>query len=259
VIGPGPSLPGSVRLLAQRERGTEPPIARALERTAYAVGEWGGHERLSLAGDPPRTLPPGEAALAAHLEAVRAARARGEAAIVCLAEGSGPDGLYLFYDWSQVPGEPFELIWIPVTSARRATASLVAGVAEAFGAFSAFTEDAELVLLTRGARAAERARAAVPADLRHLVPEPPETDVPQLLVPEEFDRRLAPQGVFRLNYWSRPIVESVGEEVVRAASWAAVEERPEGALLLTAGADLANVSRLLGELDLRAVQERHRL
>ena len=201
----------------------------------------------------------GEAALAAHLEAVRAARAAGEPEIVCLADGSGPDGLYLFYDWSPFPDEPFEHIWIPLTAARPATAALVAGVAEGFGAFSAFTEDAELVLLTRGARAAERARATVPADLRHLVPEPPRTEMPQLLVPEEFDRRLAPEGVYRLNYWTRPLVESIGDEVVRGASWATVEERPGGALLLTAGAGLADVSRLLGELDLQSVQERHRL
>jgi hypothetical protein len=258
-------MPGGQRLVALREAGAPPSLPEALERVAAQVARWAGRERLGLAGVPPRALAPG--GIAEHLEEVLAGRERGEPAVVCLGDGTGRHAIQLFWDQTGAPHQALEHVWTAAAPAAPAfTPELLDAVAEAFGAFSAFTEDAAVLAGTRAERAFERARAHTPPELRAHLPEPPaDAGLPQLLVPEEYDRRLAPDGVFWLNRWSAEMVRWVGEERVRTAPWAEVAERAGGALRLTAtprpldpARDRDLLAELLRALDLRGAQERCR-
>jgi hypothetical protein len=164
-------------------------------------------------------------------------------------------------------------VWLPLpSSGTRSTAALIADFANTFDAVTTFVESADIVRMTRGRRAIERARDRIPEDRRSdasLPALPPiEYDMPQLLVPDEFDRQRAPEGIWWINAWSPQIVDAVGTQRVHAAPWAELRPLANGALLLiatqhrldpTTAEDAAVLTTLLRELDIRGLQERWRL
>ncbi len=164
-------------------------------------------------------------------------------------------------------------VWFPLPTPPPVDAvlALLGEVATALDAHHAHVEDARLLLLYQSRRATERARSAVPAEYRQYIPDPPDLPaagpVPQLLVPQEYDARRVPAGVWWVNYWGGGQVRTVGEERIRAVPWARILSSGDGALLLAATEDPldpeipAHVTRLreLTEgLGLRALQEHRR-
>jgi Family of unknown function (DUF5953) len=153
-----------------------------------------------------------------------------------------------------------------------ALAKLVRDVAEELGAYQAYIEDDVLLLRYFSRRATERARAAIPPDLRHHIPDPPELDGGvdlDLLVAHDYDRLRVPVGVFWINYWSAELVATLGHLRVRNAGWARVIDAARGALVLVATdepldpddpAHLERLRTLLDQIRLRETQEslRHR-
>jgi hypothetical protein len=177
----------------------------------------------------------------------------------------------VFFEFDDTGAQQLERLWVPIARPQTVTPELVTDVAAAFNALSAFTQDALLVAQTRGRRAFQRARELTPEGLRGYLPQAPAeteaTDLPQLLLPDEYDRRRAPEGVFWLNHWSRDIVAWIGEDRVRSAPWARADEQPGGGLFLAATvhpldpaspADRELVAELLRTLDIRDAQERCR-
>jgi hypothetical protein len=262
----------------QRDAGT----AQVLADIAAAAGEWAGNRELRLAGSNLQPIEPDAAGVGAYLHEVRSARSHGETEVFVLADGSGPDATALFYDWDEWPSPGFERVWLPYPPRRlsadsrsperiRQTVRLTDFVGETFGALSAFTEDFELIRLTRGRRALELAAERVPEELREFANLPtldPSDLITQLLVPEEFDRRYAPEGIWWINYWTAPIVETLGVDRIRAAPWAEIHEHRDGTLLLVvtehildprSPEDLAALDHLIRELGIRDAQERHRI
>ena len=268
-----PMWPSGLRLVAFRELRRESGVAASLSAIAALIGEWSGRGPLDLVGDELRRIDPTPAGIAVYLDAVRTARARGDIQVFSLARGADADDPIIFYDWNDLSLIPTEQIWLPLVlpDAQR-TLELVARVATAFPAITAFTEDPEIIRLTRARRAIERALERIPDERRHNASPPAlpavEADMPQLLVPEGYDRRRVPEGIWWVNVWSAPIVEAVGTQRVRAAPWAEVRKLDGGALLLvatphvldpTSTEDVGILAGLLRELDLRSVQERWRL
>jgi hypothetical protein len=153
-------------------------------------------------------------------------------------------------------------------------AALVAALSAAFGAFNAHVRQEDLFHRYVARRVNERLRdiraslspeasgqlPGIPADFSDGV------DL-DLLHPIDFDRRLAPTGVWWINYWDAVQLRTLGERKVRAAGWANVTEAADGAVVLSATsqpidlrdrAHLQQLERLLREIGLREAQERCR-
>jgi hypothetical protein len=139
------------------------------------------------------------------------------------------------------PGGGIGHLWLRLPAGLQSVGGasrLVREVAEAFGAHNAHVEDLTLLTRYRSRRAAERARAATPPELRRYLPAPPDltdgVDLGLSLLAPEFDRRRVPEAIWWINYWGAAQVEALGEERVRAAGWAQVLDAAGGALVLVA-------------------------
>lgn len=265
--------PGGRRLVALRERRSRPGRAAELWDIADSVGAWAARGPLTVAGNDLVRVEASSEGVAAYLDAVETARAAGDLPVFSLASGTGPDDAIVFYDWEDGGTHGMEQLWLPLVRRDGPPAvALAARIARLFSASVVFLEDPAIVALTRARRAVQRALDRIPEQRREdaMPPDLPSVDpaVPQLLVPEEYDRRRAPDGVWWINVWDRSLVQSVGERRVRGASWAQVTDLDDGALLLLAtpheldvasAADRQTLARLLVELDVRGVQERWRV
>jgi hypothetical protein len=265
--------PDGLRLVAMREHRRDSDVAARLSDLAALIGDWMGCGPLNLAGKELRRIDLTPAGITTYLDALRTARAGGDIQVFSLGSGADADESIILYDWNDLSPIPIEQMWLPLELPdAHATIELVARVAAIFSAITAFTEDPRIVRLTRARRAIERALARIPDERRHDASPPAlppvVANMPQLLVPEEYDRRRAPEGVYWVNVWSAPIVETVGEQRVREAPWAEVRELDQGALLLvatrhvldpTSAKDIGILAAILRELDLRSAQERWRL
>ncbi|HKS48520.1 MAG TPA: hypothetical protein VJT49_26095 [Amycolatopsis sp.] len=245
-------------------------LAGGLARTAEVLTRHGLVAAPWRTGEAPGTpTPVTEEALADYLGDVEAARSRGEAEPCLLVSGD----LVVVANVTPPPPPGRATVWFPllVTPPVDTILALLGDLATALGAGHAHIEDDRLVLLYQSRRATERARAAVPEEYRAYIPDPPDLPVagliPQLLVPQEYDTRHVPPGVWWVNYWGATQVQTVGEDLVRAASWARIEQAGDGALLLAATDEpldperadhVARLSDLVGQLGLRALQDRFR-
>jgi hypothetical protein len=232
---------------------------RVLCSHGLATGPWQSANGTAAA------IEPTARALAAHLDSVLAARDRSEARPCLLRSGQ----LVVVADVP--PGEP-AAVWFPLPAlSLDACLSLLDDLAVALDAYHAHVEDDRLMLGYQAHRATERARAAVPEEYRQYIPEPPESppgqELPRLLVPQEYDSRRVPAGVWWVNYWDPTQLHTLGEERVRAAPWARIRHATRGGLLLAATEEpsdpgvpdhVARLRRLVTELRLRAAQERFR-
>jgi hypothetical protein len=264
------------RLLAERPH--EPSsAARRLAATADAVAASLALERLVYAGEAPRRLDDADYghAVAAYLDEFRARRRRGEPAVFVLTDAPGGTAS-LFYDVEPAPGAATEYVWVPLDDrpgravvTLDAVVSLVVDIAESFSPSSAFVEDEGLLAAYRGRRAFERTQEALPEELREHIPAPPRAgeNLPDLLVPQEFDRHKVPSGIWWVNFWSDDQLEAVGgRRLVERAPWERLVETLDG-LVLVATAEptdptqpdhAARLRELFAVIDLRAAQERHR-
>jgi hypothetical protein len=150
--------------------------------------------------------------------------------------------------------------------------NLVEAVSAAFGAHTAYIEDAALQNLYVGRRVVEIVRAKVPPALRDRVgdyqPVPGAAGtLPELLLPSEFDRSRVPHAVYWVNYWSARQIDALGRERVERAPWERIASADNATFTLAATAappditdphDLERLRRLVEHLDLRAAQERYR-
>lgn len=266
------------RIRAERLRGEGPPQSQALLDVCSVLADWSPDTRMRFAGDPPRPIELTESALSAYLQEVQHGWAQGIPLILRLASDPREPHLALFYDTEPTSHGDLEHVWFSLPSSMPRSlletgvlANLVQKIARGFGAFSCYVEDAQLLRLYSGARASERARTAVPPELRRYVPSQPagEGRVPalELLVPQEFDRRYVPSGIWWINYWDHLIVDALGRARVRRASWSHVTEVPEGGLILVATneptdaqnpAHIARLREIAEQLNLRGVQEQYR-
>jgi hypothetical protein len=243
------------------------------------------------AGDPPHLIELTESAIAGYLAEVRQAWEQGIAEVFCLANyadfqlASHVDTLQLtlFFDVEPTPLGDVEYVWfsLPETSAELKQfgeilqldqlVDLIASVCLGFGAYHGHIEDDQLLLLYRAVRAANQIRAAVPPELRQFVPEPlmPETvagTLPQLMIPQEFDRRFVPDAIWWINFWDLIQVETVGQDRIATSNWARLIEQPGEALILVSTdepTDVANAAhigklrKIVEHLNLRELQERY--
>ncbi|WP_406631582.1 hypothetical protein [Amycolatopsis sp. WGS_07] len=203
--------------------------------------------------------------LAGYLTAVETDWANGVPSPCLLASGD----LVLVADFP--PDGPAN-VWFPLLSrpAIDGLLDLLGDVVTALGAYHAHVENDRLLMLYQAVRATERARAAAPEEYRHLIPDPPgqagSGAVPSLLVPQEYDTRRVPPGVWWANYWDARQVRTLGENRVHAARWARLRPAGQGLLLAPteepldpSRADHAALLRELVEgLGLPAAQERFR-
>ncbi|GIM97440.1 hypothetical protein [Paractinoplanes toevensis] len=262
-----------MRIYAERSKGAGPPPAEALVGVARELESRLGVGRFEYAGHPARRIFMRPAEVDTWLGQVRSDRRRGEAALFTL--GTDPSlsaGAILTYEEEPWTVNAVEWVWcgLPHPDPVTAMLDLVSAVAHRFGAHRAVVEDDDLLTRYRGARAAERARAQLPPELRRYVPDPPAADggLPSLLVPQEFDRRRVPDAVWWVNCWDAVQVATVGAARIRRAPWRHIVELPAGGMALAASenppdpadpADLSRLAALVAALDLRAVQLEHRL
>lgn len=264
------------RLTAARLGDSDADLASALLGAARVLQQHAICQPLRYAGDPPRPIEPIAGAIMDYLAELRGDRERGVPSVFRLS-GDPPDkSPALFLEFEAAPAGPAQALWITLqrelaeaTNAIERLSRAIVELGSEFGAYHAATEDEQLMQLYRGVRAAERARSAVPAELRQYVPEPhPPAGaagrLPSLLVPQEFDRRRVPDAVWWINFWDRVQVETVGQAKIRAAPFARVGELASGALLLVAtdeptdAGNRAHIDRLASiveHLDLRRLQE----
>jgi hypothetical protein len=266
------------RIYAERMKGAGPPLPEALLAVVAALRAGLGTGPMTYAGHPPRQIPLTPEALAEWLQDVHQRRRQGDPALFTLAAEPSPiSGATLTFEMDPWPENGVEWVWYPLPNTPLppvdAMLELVAAIARGFGAHRGVVEDDVLMVRYRGARAAERARSLVPPHLRQYVPGPlpaPRTadTLPELLVPQEFDRRRVPDAVWWINVWDAVQVATVGLERILRAPWARVARLPEGRLALAASESppdptnpghLAQLARIVEALDLRALQEAHRL
>jgi hypothetical protein len=267
------------RLTAARLGDSDADLANALLGAARVLERHAICRPLRYAGDPPRPIEPSAGAILDYLAKVRDDRERGLPSVFRLSGEPPGKSSALFLEFEAAPDGRIEAIWITlqralaeVPGAAERLPRALAELGSEFGAYHAAAEDEQLMQLYRGVRAAERARSAVPPELRQYVPEPQPPvgaagRLPSLLVPQEFDRRRVPEAVWWINFWDRVQVETVGRAKIRTAPFARVGELASGALLLVAtdeatdGGNPAHIDRLAGileHLDLRGLQERAR-
>lgn len=265
------------RIYAERVAGAGPPLPEALLAVAAVLQRALGVGPMTRAGEPARQIAPTPQAVGAWLDEVRQRRRRGEPALFTLAADPSPaSAATLTYEVDPSPENALEWVWYPVPTTGAPPVDVlldvVAAIRRAFGAHRAAVEDDLLMVLYRGRRAAERARQAVPPHLRQYVPDAPvlpgSPALPDLLVPQEYDRRRVPDAVWWVNGWDAVQVETVGRTRVLRAPWFRIIEQPDGGLAL-ASSELppdarnpdhrARLARLVEALDLRALQEAHRL
>ncbi|HYN92511.1 MAG TPA: DUF5953 family protein [Pilimelia sp.] len=264
------SFPADRRLVAERE-SSDPAgtarrlvaVGRALTGLGLAAGDW-------RVGEPPgRPVELTEPAVAAYVTEVRRARERLEAVICALA--SGP--LLIILSTDQTPAGQLDTLSFRLPAGlvdADRVAAVATAVCSAFGAFHGHIEDDRLMMLYQSDRAAQRAWAATPEHLRQYLPGPPpmpDDGVPALLVPQEYDRRRVPAGVWWVNYWDQRQAATVGEDRIRAAGWARAAPVDGGAWTLTATEEpldallpehAARLGALVADLRLRDLQESHR-
>ena len=211
-----------------------------------------------------------EEAVERYLRTVKEARARGIPEVSCLTlEGAAPT--IIVFDTEATCAGDLATAWLPLEEPAvrlDLVIPLVIDVAQAFGASNARVEDDRLALRYQGRRAAERAREATPPELRQFLPDlpdvPAELLLPDLLVPQEYDRAEVPPGVWWVNYWGPRQVTALGEERVRTAEWAQIVETGHRALMLVATEEpldpdspqhISHLRQLLDHLQLRHAQE----
>jgi hypothetical protein len=216
-------------------------VCRTVEQRLAAHGPW-------TAGDPGRSIAIEQGAIEQFLQQVMRARGQGFPAVCSFTATGGGDPLLVVADLEPTPAGALASVWFPMPEREPAGGwlALLHDVAEGFGAHHAHLEADDLLMRYQGRRATERARAATPPELRAYIPDPPafvDGMNLDLLVPQEYDRRQVPAGVWWINYWDRAQIATLGEGRVRGAGWAQVVEAAEGALLLTTTdepLDLAN-------------------
>jgi hypothetical protein len=159
--------------------------------------------------------------------------------------------------------------WLPMPeSSLEAVVQVTSATAVAFDADYGRVEDDEILLRYHGTRAHQRALDQIPPDLREYLPPPaavpPELGLPELLVPQEYDRFRVPPAVWWINVWGPRQLATLGVKRVQAAPWARIETLPGGRLLLVATRhapspsspqDMATLRRIVEALNLRALQE----
>lgn len=152
---------------------------------------------------------------------------------------------------------------------------LFAAAATGFGARWGAVLDSQLMEIVNWRIANEESLRRLPrSERKHFHTDWPYSQVPGTLVerlsrirhPLYFDLHEVPPAVWWLNYWTARHVAAIGEERVRAAPWARIEEQPDGALLLatqeeafdaTNTVDLERIARILEMLELYDVQGRY--
>lgn len=274
-----PSVPFR-RLIVERLADVGPPLPAALLSVARLLQKHGVAPPLRYADDPPRPIEQSDAALNAYLSEVRRARSQGIPKIFRLAAAERNPGFALFLEFEPTPRGEIATLWFSLPATRTVAAPEIeqlmrvfADVCPAFAGYHGALEDERLLVLYRGARAAERARELVPPELRQFVPVSPLSvgasgKLPNLLVPQEFDRRRVPDAVWWINFWDVVQVETVGASRIRTAGFARVTEQPCGGMVLVSTreptdpanpAHLQQLSRIVEHLQLRTLQEAHRL
>ncbi|HWS56669.1 MAG TPA: DUF5953 family protein [Pyrinomonadaceae bacterium] len=256
------------RVVVERAADAEPPLPRALLAVTRALEAWRPGAPLRYAGDPPRPFEVTEQALASYLSEVRRAWAAYEPEIFRLADAEGSPRLALFFNEEQTPWGRIESLWFSLPADLSAPefsldrlAALLASVCEGFGAYHGAVEDERLMMLYRARRAAERARAQLPPELRGFVPDAPplagvEGALPPLLLPQEFDRRRVPDAVWWINFWGASQVREVSPERARAAGWERAAEQAGGGMVLAATEEPTEVTDAAHLRLLRGIIER---
>jgi hypothetical protein len=238
---------------------------QAVERTVAMRGTW-------TAGAPGQRISLTELAIASYLRDVDRERRRGVAEVCAVIAATEHGPIEVIVDIEPGPRGSTAILWFPFPIALAADAtSLVQRVAEGFGAYHAHLEDERLLIRYQARSAMERARAATPAHLRQYLPDTPTfadgVALPDLLVPQQYDRRRVPAGVWWINYWSAAQVAELGEERVRGAGWARVIDAADGAVVLVATdepldpastAHLEHLRALLANLGIEDAQQRAR-
>lgn len=220
-------------VIVERQANRLPDLGSALAASLAALTESGLADGPWLIGEPPGDpILTTEIVLTGWLEEVAAARQTGVPEVAALtASGllvvvdTAPDGTGTLSFSLPTPEPPLETV-----------TTVVRAVAESFRAYHAHVSDDRLLLRYQSQRATARAKAALPQALQQYVPEPIATagDLPELLLPDEFDRRRVPTGVWWVNYWDAVQVATVGLERVLAAGWARVIDAGDGAQVLAA-------------------------
>ena len=265
------------RLYVERVSGAGPRLAEALLAVAELIRRGLQAGLLTYAGSPPRRIDLTVPALEAWLDEMRRQRSAGIPALMTLSAGPEmPAGATVTYEVEPWAGTRVEYLWCSVPDRVIMPADgmlhLVAAMTTAFGAHMGAVQDDALMVRYRGARASQRALDALPEHLRPFVPvpspEPASSGFPQLLVPQEFDRRLVPDAVWWINVWDAVQVATIGARTIRQAPWARITDLPDGGLALAAteqpasAGDPEHVARLrqiVEALGLRTLQEAHRL
>ncbi|NET09817.1 MAG: hypothetical protein F6K16_34980 [Symploca sp. SIO2B6] len=103
--------------------------------------------------------------------------------------------------------------------------------------------------------------------LRPVLPDGVEDNLPELLLPSEFDVHSVPDGVWWINYWSYNHVNNIGSQYIKKASWEKMKYLPNGALVLLATPSLLDIYNrkhldklkdITDVLRLRSVQDKYR-
>lgn len=285
-------IPPRRRFIAERVTGSSPDLPKAFLAIAQILTDWQPIAPLCYAGNPPYPIDLTESAIGSYLAEVQQAWAQNIPKVFCLAnyadlrrdDQTDTLQLTLFYDVEPTPLGDIEYIWfsLPGTSHElehfaamlqfNQLVQVIGAICQGFGAYHGYVEDEQLLLLYRSTRAAERARAALPPELQQFVPKPVipanvAENLPQLLVPQEFDRRFVPDAIWWINFWDYAQVETIGQEQIRSENWAQIIEQPGGALLLIAtldppnvadASDMARLDQITERLNLRELQERYR-
>jgi hypothetical protein len=264
------------RLIVRRLSGTGPTLPLAVVSVSDALADWQPEARLCRAHDRTRPIQIVPDAIAAYLDEVQRAQARGELEVFVLASAEEAPELALFLTANerlgprQIDSLHFSLPSGGPLLATERVVPLMARICAAFGAYHGSVEDENLALLYRGARVAARASAATPPHLRRYLPDmalPGAAGrLPALLVPQEFDSRLVPDAVWWVNYWDGTQCMNVGGDRIRAADWAATHDEPGGMTLVATEAPtdsgdeahLERLSRIVTQLDLAKLQAAHR-
>ncbi|HSK96209.1 MAG TPA: hypothetical protein VK891_06290, partial [Euzebyales bacterium] len=147
--------PNGLRFVAQRERDPHADLVPTIAQLAGLVATWAGSDSLTLAGPHQRAIGTGLPGIAAYLQDVREARARGEIEVFSLTDHAEPQAAMLFYDWEERPQLALERVWAPgppggIPPDRTQQSIALAGeIGEVFDAATVFTEDFSLMRLTR--------------------------------------------------------------------------------------------------------------
>jgi len=256
-------------LIVKRLKGTGSHLPEILPEVAQLFSERQAVSPLQYAGFPPIPIDLTPSGIENHLAWLQKIENIGIPKAFCLSSHEyNPDfTLFLKETPMFVQGKKVtevESIEIPIASNLseqqiNSFPNLVSQICNIFSAYNGYVYNDLLSLLhRRNIRLFNQQFIQTPSQLRQFIPPQPtlegvEDILPSLLLENEFNTRLVPNGVWWINFWDKTQIGNVGLSKVRSAPWGKMINSSNNSMVLATTEQPINVKNIAHLKHLRKI------